>query len=169
MYLIHENKYMTVKILKCPLTHHPDPCVPRWSTWCLGKFLSPPDSAGNSSWAGVWLEMRGEGTLRVGNHTIYSLGDDRMLWLYWGRWRDPPQVGTICSVAVIGLEMWVALKSTPARKAKNDQRLSDEREALPILATFACTCAWPMPGGLPRGSPPSTILSNCAPRCDPMG
>ena len=32
VYLIHENKYMTIKIFKCPLTNHPDPRVPGWST-----------------------------------------------------------------------------------------------------------------------------------------
>ena len=48
-------------------THKPprSSCSLLVHTWCLGKFLRPPDSAGILSWAGAWLEGREEEPSRL--------------------------------------------------------------------------------------------------------
>ena len=116
-------------------------------TWCLGKFLRPPDSAGNLSWAGAWLEGREEEPTRLAiTPFIHTWWGDNVVgvmeevgdppgrhplgwhWYAMWPWQDWTQV---CQ----GL----TLQSISVGKTGSNQRWSDGRHCPPSLCPRECS------------------------------
>lgn len=128
---------------------------PRWlcslvHILCLGNFLRSSNSAGNSSWGGAWLKGGRRNPPGWQSYRLFTLGCETMLWVLWEKWRDPPRVHhrfalicPLCGWNKTGVRhKGVALKAIPLGKAGSNQRLSEEREALPTLTMSALSHAW---------------------------
>ena len=142
VYLIHENKYMTIKTFKCPLTNHPDPRVPCWSThgawensWGLQTQLE--------SYPEQELGLKGGRKSPPGwqSHHLFTLGSETMLWVWWKRWGDPPR-GHPLSWHWNAMWPWqdwtqvcqgLTLQSISVGKAGSNQRWSEVGHCPPLL------------------------------------
>ena len=161
IYLIHENKYMTITIFKHPSMYHPDPCVPHWST--------------HGAWENSWgletqLETYPEQELGLKggrrnpsgwrSYHLFTLGGETVLMEEWGDHPgDPLWVGTDtpCGYDRTGDRDVRGWPSNPYQGGKCPPSLS-------VLSSSPS-----MPGDPPQGLPISPNLWNSAPGCDPRG
>lgn len=157
IYLIHENKYMTITLFKRPFTYHPDPCVPHWSThgarensWGLQTQLEtyPEQELG--------LKGRRRNPPGWWSYHLFTTGGETVLMEEVGghSWGTPSGLALIHHVAMTGLAIGIGgmiLQSLSVWKVGSNQRWSEGGTAPLVVTPWANLQKGPR-NSFPRGA-----------------